>query len=117
MREISSSEKQVHHIKTMFQCFCDLLHCCDVSAYTKEHKKKTGPSQNGKYVNTFEMPANVGNSKKQYELQITQDNDIVQIIEGFKVILKDCLKIKDDISEDEEFKQEQLKELGKKTND
>ena len=48
---------------------------------------------------------------------ITQDNDIVQIIEGFKVILKDCLKIKDDISEDEEFKQEQLKELGKKTND
>ena len=35
---------------------------------------------------------------------ITQDNDIVQIIEGFKVILKDCLKIKDDISEDEEFK-------------
>ena len=41
----------------------------------------------------------------------------MQIIEGFKVILKDCLKIKDDITEDEEFKQEQLKELGKKTND
>lgn len=50
------------------------------------------------------MPANIANSKKQNELQITQDNDIVQIIEGFKVILKDCLKIKDDISEDEEFK-------------
>ena len=33
------------------------------------------------------------------------------------MILKDCLKIKDDLSEDEEIKQEQLKELGKKTND
>ena len=33
------------------------------------------------------------------------------------MILKDCLKVKDDMSEDEEFKQEQLKELGKKTNE
>jgi len=41
----------------------------------------------------------------------------VQIIEGFKVILKDCLKVKDGMDEDEEFKQEQLKELGKKTHD
>ena len=122
MREITSSERQVAHIKTLFQCFCDLLHCCDVSAYTKEHKKRAGPSgshaQDSQYASTFEMPAtNAGNMKKQGNLQITQDNDIVQIIEGFKVILKDCLKIKDDITEDEEFKQEQLKELGKKTND
>jgi hypothetical protein len=35
-------------------------------------------------------------------LVITVDNDIVQLIEGFKVILKDCLKIKDGMSEDEE---------------
>ena len=41
----------------------------------------------------------------------------MQIIEGFKVILKDCLKVKDGMDEDEEFKLEQLKELGKKTHD
>ena len=76
------------------------------------------PREGGQFAsNTFEMPSNVQNTKKQNKLVITQDNDIVQVIEGFKVILKDCLKIKDDISEDEEFKQEQLKELGKKTND
>jgi len=56
-------------------------------------------------------------ARRERRLTITQDNDIVQIIEGFKVIFKDCLKIKDDATENEEFKQEQLKELGKKTND
>ena len=51
------------------------------------------------------MQPSAGGSKKR-RLIISQENDIVQIIEGFKVILKDCLKIKDDITEDEEFKQE-----------
>ena len=46
----------------------------------------------------------MSSSKRNKKLLITQDNDIVQIIEGFKVILKDCLKIKDDMTEDEEFK-------------
>lgn len=41
MKEIMTSEKQVEHIKTLFQCFCELLHSCDVSAYTKENKKKS----------------------------------------------------------------------------
>lgn len=50
------------------------------------------------------MPSTVANSKKDRKLVITQDNDIVQIIEGFKVILKDCLKVKDGLDEDEEFK-------------
>jgi len=40
MKEIMSSEKQVENISKLFQCFCDLLHCCDVSAHIKEHKKK-----------------------------------------------------------------------------
>ena len=56
MKEITTSERQVHHIKNLFQCFCDLLHCCDVSAYTKEHKKKINSPRASSYVNTFEMP-------------------------------------------------------------
>jgi len=118
LKEIMTSEKQVENISMLFQCFCDLLHCCDVSAYTKEHKKKaTSSNPDSQYINTFEMPSTVANLKKDRKLVITQDNDIVQIIEGFKVILKDCLKVKDGVDEDEEFKQEQLKELGKKTQD
>ena len=39
MKEIMTSEQQVEHIKTLFSCFCELLHSCDVSAYTKETKK------------------------------------------------------------------------------
>ena len=53
MKEIVSSDKQVHNIKILFQCFCDLLHCCDVSAYNKDQTKN---AVNSEYVNTFEMP-------------------------------------------------------------
>ena len=48
------------------------------------------------------MSSGANGLKKSKRLVITVDNDIVQIIEGFKVILKDCLKIKDGMSEDEE---------------
>ena len=41
MKEIMTSEKQVKQIKTLFLSFCELLHSCDVSAYTKENKKKS----------------------------------------------------------------------------
>ena len=46
LKEIMTSEKQVENISILFQCFCELLHCCDVSAYTKEHKKQaqSGPT-------------------------------------------------------------------------
>ena len=36
LKEIIASEKIVNNIKILFMCFCDLLHCCDVSAYNKD---------------------------------------------------------------------------------
>lgn len=115
LKEIVASDKIVNNIKILFQCFCDLLHCCDVSAYNKDQNKKHQSSAENQYVNTTNMSSGATGLKKR--LVITVDNDIVQLIEGFKVILKDCLKIKDGMSEDEEAQQEQLKALGKKTND
>ena len=45
---------------------------------------------------------------------ITQENDIVAIVNGFKVILNHCLKIEDEVGEEENM-EELLQDLGKET--
>ena len=45
---------------------------------------------------------------------INQENDIVQIVNGFKTIINHCLKIKtDDAENEDENVEELLKDLGK----
>ena len=111
-------DNQEEHIKTLLGCFCELLLQSDVSAYQKSHTKKNNMNQYNQFFESAEEQASQVSIKNATNAPlpkfINQENDIVQIVNGFKTIINHCLKIKtDDAENEEENVEEMLKDLGK----
>ena len=117
MHKVLESDQLVGHVNKIIDCFCSLLKTADVSAY--ESNKRAGKIiiQNDKLDEEDESlpadrPAALQRDPYKPFIEITQENEVLQLIKGFKTILNHCLGILTAEDEAAALQQERLQSLG-----